>query len=221
MIELQRRILKSLELLKEATKELPPPLTTLLIKDYGRDPFIIFISCLLSLRAKDVVTYPVSRKLFKRASTPLELLEVPVQELEKLFYSLGFYRKKARLVKEVSKELIERFDGQVPSTLKELLSIKGVGRKTANLVLGEAFLIPALCVDTHVHRVANRLGWVTTTNPLKTEYELKRLVPKDYWISLNRYLVTWGQNICVPISPKCSQCILTTLCPKIGVTQKR
>ena len=117
--------------------------------------------------------------------------------------------------------MITRFKSNVPATEKELLSIKGVGRKTANLVLGRAFEIPAICVDTHVHRVANRLGWIKTTNPDVTERELKRLVPKQYWIELNNYLVLWGQNVCVPRSPWCSKCVLSPLCPKKGVTKRR
>ena len=221
MTPVQKRILKSIELLREATKGMTPTLTTSLIDTYGRDPFIIFISCLLSLRAKDTVTLPVSLELFKKARTPEELLKIPLDELEKLLYPLGFYRKKAETIRSASKDLITRFNGKVPNTEKELLSIKGVGRKTANLVLGCAFQIPAICVDTHVHRVANRLGWIKTTNPDDTEKELKRLVPKEHWIELNNYLVLWGQNICVPISPKCSQCVLSPLCPKVGVTKSR
>ena len=217
---LQQRILRCLDILREATKDMPPTLTTALIQDYGRDPFIIFISCLLSLRARDTVTYPVSRKLFARARTPQELLDIPLSELEELLYPLGFYRKKAQTIRSASHELIKRFKGKVPDTEEELLSIKGVGRKTANLVLGFAFEIPAICVDTHVHRLANRLGWVQTTNPDDTERELKKLVPKKYWIELNTYLVLWGQNVCLP-RPKCSQCVVCRLCQKNGDTNNR
>ena len=214
-------ILKCLELLKKATKDMTQPMSVMLVQDFGRDPFVILISCLLSLRAKDTVTYPVSLKLFKKVRTPQELLNVPLQELEELFHPLGFYRKKARIVKEVSQELIDRFNGMVPDTEKELLSIKGIGRKTANLVFGMAFEQPAICVDTHVHRLANRFGWVATKDPDQTEKELQKLVPKEHWIELNNYLVMWGQNICVPISPFCSKCVLSPLCPKKGVTKRR
>ncbi len=216
-----QKILACLALLKEATKGMTQPMSIMLVKDFGRDPFVILISCLLSLRAKDLVTYPVSLKLFKKVRTPHELLKLPLEELEELFYSLGFYRRKARIVKEVSRELIDRFEGKVPDTEEQLLSIKGVGRKTANLVLGMAFEQPAICVDTHVHRLSNRLGWVETTHPDQTERELKKLVPKEFWIDLNTYLVIWGQNVCVPISPKCSTCVLSPLCPKKGVTKRR
>jgi endonuclease-3 len=207
--------------MREATKGMPPTLTTALVAEYGHDPFVILISCLLSLRAKDTATYPISKKLFQRVRTPQELLLVPIGELEGMFFSLGFYRKKAQVVRSVCKELIERFKGHVPSSEEELLSIKGVGRKTAQLVRGMAFNIPSICVDTHVHRIANRLGWIQTTHPDETESELKRLVPRQYWIELNTLLVLWGQNVCVPISPKCSQCVLSPLCPKIGVDKRR
>lgn len=217
----QERIIKALVLLKEATKSMQKPMTALIIERYGRDPFLIFISCLLSLRARDPVTFKVSQKLFELARTPEELKEIPVALLEKLFYPLGFYRRKAHVVKEVSHELLNRFGGKVPHTIEDLLSIKGVGRKTANLVLAEAFQIPAICVDTHVHRVSNRLGWVQTTHPDETEQELKKIVPREEWINLNHVLVMWGQNVCVPLSPWCSRCVLNPLCPKVGVTKRR
>ena len=221
MTPLQKRIIKCIELIKEATAGLRPTLTASLIKDFGRDPYIILISCLLSLRARDTMTYPVSKALFARAKTPQELLQIDQKELEELFYPLGFYRVKAQRVKEVSQELIKRFGGNVPQTEEELLTIKGIGRKTANLVLGAAFEKPAICVDTHVHRLANRLGWVETKTPAQTEVALKHVVPKEYWLQVNNYLVLWGQNICVPISPLCSRCVLNPLCPKVGVAKRR
>jgi len=221
MISTQEKILRALEILKEATKEFTPTLTTSLIKDFGRDPFVILISCLLSLRARDTATYPVSCKLFKRARTPEELLAIPLEELEAILFPLGFYRKKAQTVHSACRELIKRFESRVPSTEAELLSIKGVGRKTANLVMAAAFEVPSICVDTHVHRIANRLGWINTKNPDETERALKELVPKEHWISLNTYLVLWGQNVCTPLSPKCSQCNLSSQCPKIGVGKRR
>ncbi len=221
MSQLQKKIVQCLDLLREATKGMTPTLTQSLIKKYGRDPFIILISCLLSLRARDTMTLPVSLILFERARTPEELLKIPLNELEELLYPLGFYHKKAQVIRSASLELLTRFKGKVPHTEEELLSIKGVGHKTANLILGSAFEIPAICVDTHVHRLANRLGWVQTTHPDDTERELKRLVPQEYWIELNTCLVLWGQNVCVPLSPKCSQCVLNPLCPKVGVTRSR
>ena len=215
------RIIKILNLLKSATADMQQPMSVVLGQIYGRDPFITLISCLLSLRARDVMTLEISKELFSRIRTPQELIRVPVEELEELFYPLGFYRKKARLMGDVAEDLLARFNGKVPGTLEELLSIKGVGRKTANLVLGEGFGIPSICVDTHVHRLSNRLGWVKTTNPEQTEMELRKLVPEDYWISLNHLLVMWGQNICTPLSPWCSRCVLNPLCPKVGVVKNR
>lgn len=220
-MEQSEKILTIIELLSRATKDMQPTLTSSLVEEFGRDPFVILISCLLSLRARDTATYPVSRKLFALVRTPEELLNMPLIELEGLLFSLGFYRKKAQTVRSVCKELIERFDGKVPTTEKELLSIKGVGRKTAQLILGTAFSIPTICVDTHVHRIANRLGLIQTTHPEETERELKRLIPQKYWLEINTYLVMWGQNICAPLSPKCSQCVLSPLCPKIGVGKRR
>ena len=221
MEPLQEQILKNIELLRQATREFPPTLTTALVKEYGQDPFIILISCLLSLRARDTMTYPVSRKLFALARTPQEIAALPLPTLEELFHSLGFFRVKARRVKEVSQELLNRFGGRVPGTEEELLSLKGVGRKTANLVLGSAFNIPAICVDTHVHRIANRLGWIATKTPEETEQALKRVIPQKYWIEVNTLLVLWGQNVCLPSVPRCSSCVLNPFCPKIGVTRKR
>ena len=198
-----------------------PPASTAITQEYGRDPFLILVSCLLSLRTRDTVSLPASRRVFAHATTPYILQKIPVSHLEKLIYPVGFYRQKARTLIAISSELIERFNGKVPHSLEELLSFKGVGLKTANLVLAEGFNIPALCVDTHVHKISNRLGLVTTHTPEETEHELKKIIPQHYWIELNHLLVMWGQNICVPISPFCSGCPLAPLCPKIGVTKQR
>ena len=211
MSPLQKRIISCIDLLKEATKDFPPTMTRSIINDYGKDPFLILISCLLSLRARDTMTYPISKKLFSLARTPQEILAIEQTDLEDLLHPLGFFRKKAHRIKQVSQELLDRFGGKVPDTQEELLSIKGVGRKTANLVLGAAFDVPAVCVDTHVHRLANKWGWVATKNEAETEKELMRLVPKKYWNSLNEYLVLWGQNARS----------LNEVCPKIGVTNHR
>lgn len=197
------------------------PMASALVKRYGKDPFIVLISCLLSLRARDLVTFPLCIKLFEQARTPQELLAIPRSDLEKLLYPLGFYRKKALLLHQVSKDLIDRFHSKVPHTLKELLSIKGVGRKTANLVLGQAFDIPAICVDTHVHRISNRLGIIATKTPQETEKALMEILPPEYWVEYNRLLVMWGQNICVPISPFCSRCVLFPVCQRVGVKKSR
>lgn len=197
------------------------PAVSHVVSRYGRDPFLILISCLLSLRAKDTVSLPIALKLFERANTPEEILKIPRFELEKLFYSIGYYRQKAKSVHEVCRELIDRFDGHVPNTQEDLLSLKGVGIKTANLVLGEGFGIPAICVDIHVHRISNRLGLVETKTAEQTEAALREILPQEYWIEFNHLLVMWGQNICVPVSPFCSRCVLSDICPKKGVIRRR
>ncbi len=216
-----KNIATILGILQESTTNMVPPMSTLIAQDYGRDPFLILISCLLSLRARDPMTYKVSVELFKYATTPQQILAMSLSELESILRPLGFYKKKARVLLEVSAFLIKHFNSTVPSTEHELLSIPGVGIKTAHLVLGEAFGIPALCVDTHVHRISNRLGWVRTKTPEQTHEALRQLIPKEYWIRLNHLLVMWGQNICTPLSPRCSICPLNSLCPKIGVTTSR
>lgn len=208
-------------MLRQATKNMQKPMVTVLTDEFGHDPFIMLISCLLSLRAKDTATLPVCRQLFNAAKTPQDILKIPITQLEKLLYSIGFYKRKAQLLHDVCTDLIARFAGKVPNTEQELLSIKGVGRKTANLVLGEGFGIPAICVDIHVHRISNRLGLVNTKTPHETEEQLKVLLPQEYWVEFNRLLVTWGQNICVPVSPLCSQCAIYTLCERVGVTKHR
>lgn len=221
LLELETRAQKIVSLLKQATRGMRKPMTSLIVDVYGKDSFVILIACLLSLRARDTVTFGICKQLFARAKTPHELLLVPLEELEAILRPLGFYRKKAHVIHDVSQEIIDRFNGKVPATEQELLSIKGVGRKTANLVLGEAFGIPALCVDTHVHQVANRLGLVDTSTPEQTEEQLKRFIPREQWIELSYLLVTWGQNVCVPLSPLCSRCILLPFCPQRGIVRHR
>lgn len=210
-----------MQILRDATRGMTEPMSFSIVQHYGRDPFLILISCLLSLRAKDSTTLPICLELFKICRTPHDFVAIPVHDLERIIFKTGFYRKKAAVLKEVSLELIERFEGKVPSMQAALLSLPGVGIKTANLVLGEGFGIPAICVDTHVHRIANRLGWVTTKTPEETERVLTAHVPQEYWVELNRRLVMWGQNICVPISPFCSRCPLASVCPQKGVTRHR
>ncbi len=163
--------------------------------EYHHDPFLILISCLLSLRTRDTITLPVSRALFARARTPEQLVKLPRKELEKIIHSTGFYRRKAEVLHDVSAAIIKQFHGKVPHTEQELLSLPGVGRKTMNLVLGQAFGVPAICVDTHVHRLVNQLGLVHTKTPEQTETALKKVVPQKYWIELNKLLVTYGQQV--------------------------
>jgi len=214
-------IVQIIKILRKATRKMVDPAVTQIVTEFGQDPFLILISCLLSLRTKDTISLPISRNLFAIARTPQALIKIPISKLEKILYSIGFYRKKARLLHNVSKDLIKRFDGRVPNTKAELVSIEGIGPKTANLVLAEGFGIPAICVDTHVHRIANRLGLVKTKTPDQTEKALARIVPKRYWIELNPLLVIWGQNICQPVLPRCSICPLKSLCPRVGVRKSR
>lgn len=220
-VDKKERAIRIIQVLRKATHGMEQPASVNIVNQYGQDPYLVLISCLLSLRTKDTVSFPASQRLFEYAQTPEQMLKLPIKTIEKLIYPTGFYHRKAILLHEVSKDLLERFKGKVPKTEQELLSIKGVGRKTANLVLGVAFDIPAICVDTHVHRISNRLGLVKTKTTDETEVELKKILPPEYWTEYNHLLVIWGQNICVPISPKCSQCALFQLCPRIGVTKHR
>jgi endonuclease-3 len=217
----QARAQEIIALLRKATRGMVEPASLTILKEYGRDPYLILISCLLSLRTKDTVSLPASQRLFNQAKTPSQMLSLSIATIEQLIYPTGFYRKKAEQLHDVSQELITRFNGKVPSTREELLSIKGIGRKTANLVLSVGFGIPAICVDVHVHRIANRLGIIQTETPEETEFALEALLPEEYWHDINTLFVMWGQNICVPVSPKCSECAVFTLCKRVGVTQRR
>jgi len=181
----------------------------------------ILISCLLSLRARDENTEVVSKQLFAVADTPEEISKMPTKKLEKLIFSSGHYHKKAQSLKHVSKELLERFDGRVPRTREELESIKGIGPKTANIVLAFAFGEAVLPIDTHCHRIPNRLGWIETKTPEKTEFALQKVLAKKYWREFNAIFVQFGRELCQPISPFCSKCPISKYCPKIGVTRSR
>jgi endonuclease-3 len=180
-------------------------------------PFFALISTVMSHRTRDDVTYPAARRLFKKFSTLEEMVTADVDEIETLIKDVGFYRVKAGRIKEISRILLEKYDGKVPDSMETLLELPGVGRKTANCVLAHAFLKDALAVDTHVHRISNRLGLVKTKNPEETETELKKVFPQKYWRHINLLLVKLGQNICRPISPKCEVCVLNDICPKIFI----
>jgi len=212
---------KIFQVLRKKTKNMIEPSSLSIIKEFGRDPFLILIGCILSLRTKDSVSLPASKRLFQLAKKPEDMVKVSLQKIEEAIYPVGFYRQKAKTIKKVSKKIIEFFGGKVPNNEKDLLLLQGVGRKTANLVLGEGFGIPAICVDTHVHRISNRLGLVKTKNSDETEKELKKILPKKYWIEFNRLMVQWGQNVCVPISPLCSKCAIAQWCEKVGVVKSR
>jgi len=187
------------------------------------DPFRVLISTMLSAQTRDPVTHAASVRLFKVARTPKTLAALPRAKVQKLIYPVSFYRVKSHTVREASRQIVERFDGRVPDTMEDLLTLPGVGRKTANLVLILSHASREnICVDTHVHRIANRLGWVTTRTPDQTEQALYRVVPKRFWPDVNLYLVTWGQNVCRPVYPRCPVCVVANECPKIGVkTQGR
>jgi len=207
--------------LRKATLSAIPPMTQSIIQAYPNDPYTILISCLLSLRAKDTVTLPVSLQLFSQAHSPQQMLALSISEIESIIRPVNYYRRKSLLLHAISADLIHRFNGEVPSTFDDLLSIKGVGLKTANLVLAEAFGIPAICVDTHVHRISNRLGIITTKTVEETEKALQIVLPQEYWIEWNRLLVMLGQTICTPQSPYCSKCPLIDMCQRVDVNKYR
>jgi endonuclease III len=195
--------------------------TTLNSMRLAPDAFKILIACLLSLRAKDETTEKISKELFKIADTPEKLVAMKIPELEKIIFSTGHYHKKAVALQSVSKELIERFHSRVPNTKEELMSIKHIGPKTANIVLNFAFGKQVIPVDVHCHRIPNRLGWLKTKNPEETEKVLEQILPKQYWMEFNAIFVLFGKTICVPVSPLCSQCPVEKYCCKIGVDKSR
>ena len=185
------------------------------LMDSFKDPYIVLIACILSLRTNDRTTYPATLRMLKLAKTPQEMMRVNVEDLEKAIYPVGFYKNKAGQIMELSKILVEKYGGKVPCDIDELCKFKGVGRKTANLVLSEGFNKPAICVDVHVHRIFNRLGYVKTKTPEETEFALREKLPKKYWIPINSLLVTHGQNVCKPIKPLCDRCPISEYCEKL------
>jgi len=183
-----------------------------------KDPFQILVSTLLSARTQDATTLAASRRLFAKARTPRAVAKLTVKQIEQLIFPVGFYRTKAVYVRDTAKTLIEKFDGRVPASLEAMVTLPGVGRKTANLVMILAFQSDRnICVDIHVHRISNRLGWVTTRTPEETEQALYRTMKQQWWPLVNQYLVTWGQNVCRPVYPRCERCVLISMCPRVGV----
>lgn len=197
-----------------------PPIVSRL-SEGDRDPFLILISTVLSSRTKDEITSQATAQLFSRAHNAQDMLSLPQEEIAQLIYPVGFYRTKARLIHEICRDLLARFGGNVPSNLDDLLSLPGVGRKTANLVLALAFDDDAICVDTHVHRITNRLGYLHTRNPQETEEALREKLPRPFWKRLNTLLVKFGQDICRPLSPLCSQCPISGDCERVGISRHR
>jgi endonuclease-3 len=204
--------------LGRAVAGLEEPAVEKIAQDRKENAFQVLIATMLSAQTRDAVTHAASKRLFDVAATPRSLGRLPVEEIERLIYPVSFYRHKAIHVKATCDQLLSRFAGRVPDTMASLLTLPGVGRKTANLVLILAHRsADNICVDTHVHRISNRLGWVITRTPDETEQALYRTVPRRWWPLLNLYLVTWGQNVCRPLYPRCAICVLADLCPKIGV----
>jgi endonuclease-3 len=187
----------------------------------ARDPFQVLISCLLSLRTQDKVTGEASQRLFRLARGPEAMSRLSVEGIQKAIYPVGFYRVKAQRIRDLSREIVKRYGGRVPNTIEELLLLKGIGRKTANLVVTLGYDKAGICVDTHVHRITNRWGLVRTKNPHQTEFALREVLPVRYWKQLNGQLVAFGQGICKPISPLCSQCRIRPVCDRVGVVHSR
>ena len=196
------------------------PVVTL-IAETEHNPFKVLVSTILSARTKDEATAVATRRLFEAATTPEEIGALPAAELERLIFPVGFYRTKAKNLRLAMGVLLDRFGGEVPQTVEELIELPGVGRKTANLVVTEGFRRPGICVDTHVHRITNLWGYVDTRNPLETEMALRAKLPRSQWIGLNKTLVSFGQKLCVPVSPWCSRCPVEEWCPKLGVERRR
>ncbi|MBN2545227.1 MAG: endonuclease III [Spirochaetes bacterium] len=209
-----------LKILKNAYKKSKAPSVTL-IADTTGNPFNILISTLISLRTKDEVTIQSSKRLFEKAKSFYDIKKIPLKDMEKLIYPAGFYKVKSARIKQIADIITEKYNGKIPDDIDELLKLPGVGRKTANLVVALGFNKPGLCVDTHVHRITNRFGWVKTKNPFETEMALRKFLPVKYWEIINNYLVSYGQTVCKPISPFCSLCKLNEICPKNGVTKSR
>ena len=215
-----RQMAEIIRLLEQELVKQELPIVTKLAEEH-RDPFEILISTLLSLRTKDEVTAVATERLFLLASTPAEMLRLSEAEIQRAIYPVGFYRNKAETILHVCRELIERFQSRVPDSIEELLTLKGVGRKTANLVVSLGFNGAGLCVDTHVHRISNRMGYVRTKNPEETEFVLRAKLPPEHWSRYNTLLVAFGRNTCRPISPLCSHCPVEAYCDRVGVVKSR
>lgn len=185
------------------------------LMDSFNSPYLVLIACILSLRTNDRTTYPATLRMLELAKTPKEMKNVKVEDLAKAIYPVGFYENKAKQIIELSRQIDEELGGKVPDTIEDLIKFNGVGRKTANLVLSQGFNKPAICVDVHVHRIFNRLGYVCTKNPEETEFALREKLPQQYWIDINTLMVTHGQNVCKPTKPKCAECPIADYCAKI------
>lgn len=210
----------ALRILRREVRQWQEPVVGVVAKE-SRDPFRILIACVLSLRTKDRTTTEASRRLFALASTPSSMLRLSRRRIETAIYPVGFYRTKAKQIRKICQRLLTEYEGKVPDSIEELLTLQGVGRKTANLVVTVGFGKPGICVDVHVHRISNRWGYVKTKTPEHTEQALRRKLPHRYWITFNDLLVPFGQNVCQPVSPHCSRCKLAGYCDRVGVVRSR
>ena len=197
------------------------PSVSTIAEHYRREPWAVLVSTILSLRTKDEVTLAASKRLLEKAGDPAHLLAMKEQRIAELIYPVGFYRTKAASLKKIAAILLEQYSGKVPASMNDLLALPGVGRKTANLVLTEAFDLDGLCVDIHVHRISNRCGWLSSKNPEETEMILREILPKKYWKQINYFLVLYGQTLCRPVSPFCSRCDIRKYCTRCDVERSR
>ncbi|HEX9453707.1 MAG TPA: endonuclease III [Candidatus Binatia bacterium] len=216
----EREIHAAIRILRRQVPKWDTPVVTLMAETY-ESPFRVLISCILSLRTQDATTAKASHRLFAVADSPEAMVRLSAKKIEKLIYPVGFYKTKAQNIREMCQLIIDQHHGKVPDEIDELLKFKGVGRKTANLVVTLGYNKPGICVDTHVHRISNRWGYIKTTTPEKTEVALRNKLPGRYWIEYNNLLVNFGQHLCRPISPLCTQCPIKKYCPQIGVTVRR
>jgi endonuclease III len=210
----------TVKIIKKTIRQWEEPVVGIVARE-SRDPFRILIACLLSLRTKDQTTAEASQRLFKLADAPKPMGKLPLKKIENAIYPVGFYKTKAKQIISICQSLLENFEGRTPDTIDELLTLKGVGRKTANLVVTVGYNKPGICVDIHVHRISNRWGYIQTKTPEESEQALRDKLPKKYWIQFNDWLVPYGQNLCRPVSPFCSQCPISEYCERVGVTTSR
>ena len=217
----QDQIHAAMRVVKREIRRWQEPVVGVIARESNRDPFLILISCLLSLRTKDKTTDEASHRLFALARTPAAMLKLPLKKIERAIYPVGFYRTKAKSIHQICDRLLDAYGGTVPDSIDELVTLPGVGRKTANLVVTVGYGKPGICVDIHVHRISNRWGYIKTKTPEESEQALRDTLPKRYWITFNDLLVPYGQNLCQPVSPFCSRCKLTDYCDRIGVTKSR
>lgn len=211
----------AIKILRREVRQWQEPIVGVVARESARDPFRILISCLLSLRTKDKTTSEASARLFALAHRPADLLKLSRQKIERAIYPVGFYRTKAKAIHAICRRLLNVYQGKVPQSIDELITLPGVGRKTANLVVTVGYQKPGICVDIHVHRITNRWGYVKTRTPEETERVLRARLPKRYWITFNDLLVPYGQNLCQPVSPFCSRCKLIDICDRVGVVRSR